>query len=342
MNQFCAILRDTWRLLTARKLFWLALVITFLIGVLYGSLGYTDTGYSILFVLEINDPDTARGTAGAAATSFDAFYAVTKWWTTLFGVILALVMTASIFPEFMTVGSIDTLLSKPISRRRLFLWKFVSGLIFAAVQCGLLAVIVLAAIRWRLGFWHWPVLWSVPLGVVFFSYLFAVCVFLGVWTRSTLAALLLTLLFWAFCGTLAFTESVAAELSQTSAGSLLGRSEKGKQIAGALHQGIRGVRVVLPKTAETKQLVERTVMRQSDRDFLREQEIQQQVRATLDLERMLGRKPPPPEVVRERVIRDFNVVDSLAKSPMYILGTSLGFEAIVLALGAWVFSRRDY
>ena len=34
---------------------------------------------------------------------------------------------------------------------------------------------------------------AVPLVVCFFSYLFSVCVLLGVWTRSTVAAILLTI-----------------------------------------------------------------------------------------------------------------------------------------------------
>src|SRR5439155_11354908 len=42
----------------------------------------------------------------------------------------------------------------------------------------------------------------------FFSYLFSVCVLLGVVTRSALAALLLTILFWLFCFGVGSTEVV--------------------------------------------------------------------------------------------------------------------------------------
>ena len=48
----------------------------------------------------------------------------------------------------------------------------------------------------RGGAWEPGLFLAVPLVVCFFSYLFSVCVFLGVVTRSTLAALLVTLLFW--------------------------------------------------------------------------------------------------------------------------------------------------
>src|SRR5207237_9963707 len=48
----------------------------------------------------------------------------------------------------------------------------------------------------RGGAWEPALFLAVPLVVLMFSYLFAVCVLLGVLTRSTVAALLLTLLFW--------------------------------------------------------------------------------------------------------------------------------------------------
>ncbi len=31
-----------------------------------------------------------------------------------------------------------------------------------------------------------------------------------------------------------------------------------------------------------------------------------------------------------------------SESPLYLLGTSFGFEFVMLGLGAWVFCRRDY
>jgi ABC-type transport system involved in multi-copper enzyme maturation permease subunit len=342
MMQFLAILIDTWRLIRARKLFWIALVITLLVGLAYASLGYNDRGLSLFFLLDIPNEALAKGTPGAAETSFTAFYVVTEWWTTFFGMILALITCSSIFPEFMAPGSIDTLLSKSISRPQLFLAKFVSGLLFAAVQVALLAVIAFLAIRWRLGFWHLPVFWSVPLGIIFFSYLYAICVFLGVWTRSTLAALMLTLIVWAGCKSVGFAEGVAAALSKTSAASTLGADGKGSKIASAAYSIIHGIRFVLPKTSETTQLVERSVMRETDKAYKREKDREDAIQANMELNRMFGQKPEPVSSVRERVENDMEAMEGLRQSPAYIIGTSLLFEALVLGLGCWIFSRRDY
>jgi hypothetical protein len=48
----------------------------------------------------------------------------------------------------------------------------------------------------RMGEWKWMVFAAIPLVTVFFSYLYAVNVLVGTWTRSALTALLVTLLFW--------------------------------------------------------------------------------------------------------------------------------------------------
>ena len=36
------------------------------------------------------------------------------------------------------------------------------------------------------------------------------------------------------------------------------------------------------------------------------------------------------------------VQEMRSRSPWTILGSSLAFEAVILALGAWVFRRRDF
>lgn len=340
--QFAAIFTDTWLLLRARKLFWLTLAITMLMGVLYASLGFTDTGVSLFFVLDLPHESLKAGTPGAEAMAFNAFYQITNWWTALFGVILGLVTCASIFPEMMSPGAVDAVLSKPIGRGRLFFYKFVCGLVFMAAQVSVLAVIVLAAMRWRLGFWHFPVLWSIPLAVLLFSYLYAVCVLFGVWTRSALAALLLTLLVWLGCATIQFSEQLTAQLSRTStAASALGGG-RGNNTAETFHRAFRTLMAVLPKTGETTVLIKRTVMRQQDAEYLTQEEIDTQVKRNLDLQTMLGQPVESEAVIRQRVEADLQAMQELERSPHYIVGTSLLFEAMVLLLGGWIFSRRDY
>jgi len=55
---------------------------------------------------------------------------------------------------------------------------------------------VTAVLGIRGGVWEPGLFISIPIVVIFFSYLFAICVLLGLITKSTIASLLLTLLIW--------------------------------------------------------------------------------------------------------------------------------------------------
>jgi hypothetical protein len=118
-------------------------------------------------------------------------------WLTWLATILALVSTSGIFPDMINSRSVDLLVAKPISRLRLFVLQYAAGLLFVTLQVTIFTLICFMVIGFRGGVWEPGLFMAIPLVVVFFSYLFSVCVFLGVLTRSTMAALLLTLLFWA-------------------------------------------------------------------------------------------------------------------------------------------------
>jgi len=120
------------------------------------------------------------------------------FWLSWLATILALISTAGIFPDLIGSGAIDLLVSKPIGRLRLFATEYLAGLLFVTLQVTLFGAASFLVIGLRGGAWEPGLLVAVPVVVCFFSYLFAVCVLLGVLTRSTVAALLLTFLFWFF------------------------------------------------------------------------------------------------------------------------------------------------
>jgi len=55
-------------------------------------------------------------------------------WLAWAATILALISTASIFPDFLSGGAIDLVLSKPIGRFKLFFFKYVTSLLFVLLQ----------------------------------------------------------------------------------------------------------------------------------------------------------------------------------------------------------------
>lgn len=74
--------------------------------------------------------------------------------------------------------------------------KYVGGLFFMAVQGTLFVVstFLVIGLRWHL--WLPGYLWSIPLLILLFSYLYCLCTLFGVWTRSALASILLTMAAW--------------------------------------------------------------------------------------------------------------------------------------------------
>jgi hypothetical protein len=194
MTPFFAILLDAYRELNARKLFWLALIISALVVLLGSAVGVSPAGYTFFGHLFYQTPDVESPRIFYRRIFLEDGIG---WWLTDFAVILALVSTASIYPDFLAGGSIDLFLSKPVSRLNLFLMKFVTGLLFVALQVLVFCVASFLVMGIRGGDWEWKIFLAVPIVVLMFSYLFSVSAFLGTWSRSTILTLLLVVPFWA-------------------------------------------------------------------------------------------------------------------------------------------------
>lgn len=340
MSRTGAIFYGAYRQLNARKLFWITLGISGLVVVLIGALGIDEDGVS-LFSMHIMP-------LGADPMSPEVFYKSlfsslgVGIWLSWIAAILALVSTAGIFPDMINGGGIDLLLCRPISRFRLFLTRYLGGLLFVVLQVGLFTAASFLVIGIRGGAWEPALFLAVPLVTCFFSYLYAVCVLLGVLTRSTLAAVLLTILFWFLlwiagtvekgCATAAVmaeyeNERLEEEIQtlETEAGDPLEEA----QLAAAIHrrdQNRRTLKTVkqfrnifeninafLPKTGRTIALLQRWLISMADLPDIEEDSFEQRL-----------------------------ITQQRSRSAVFIIGTSLAFEAVVLLLGAWVFCRRDY
>jgi len=201
-----AVFVDAYRELNARKMFWVVLIISGIVVLAFATIGIDQKGlkfFGMSFLPSFNTNIWARGD----------FY---KWMFDTFGVgawlswiatALALISTAGILPDMLTGGSIDLYLSKPISRLRLFLTKYVSALLFVGLQVGLFTFASFLVLGIRGGTWLWGLFLTIPIMLLFFSYLYSICALLGIVTRSTLAALLLTLLAWCFIWMIHTTEA---------------------------------------------------------------------------------------------------------------------------------------
>jgi ABC-type transport system involved in multi-copper enzyme maturation permease subunit len=386
LTQTIAIFHDAYRELNAKRMFWIVLVLSGLVV-----LGFALVGVS-------NDHLTLAGKElGLPIMLAPAdFYRVLfvglgiGYWLTFFATILAIISTASIFPDFVSGGSVDLYLSKPISRLRLFVTKYVAGLLFVALQVLVFSVASFLVLGVRGGTWEPRVLLAVPIVVCFFSYLYCVSVLVGVTTRSTIAAILLTVLAWGFMfllssaevGLLYFQKQVAQE-ARSSVNTLKlvngqiaydekqspenrmsadqrrslqqQRSELEAQVNSKAahnleiaHSIVYGVKTAAPKTSETIGLLNRWLLspdalRPASQRALDDEDEAAPPKPTTRGKGLFDRASDRAERRRARAENAAELQEELNERPVWwVVGTSLGFECVVLALAAWVFCRRDY
>jgi ABC-type transport system involved in multi-copper enzyme maturation permease subunit len=384
ITQTLALLLDAYRELNAKKMFWIVLVLSGIVVIAFAGTGINERGFT-LFGIELTSP-LFNTTIISRSMWYKYLFSNLGigFWLTLCAMVLALISTASIFPDFIAGGSIDLYLSRPISRLRLFFTKYATGLLFVGLQVAVFATLCFGVIGIRGGTWEPTVFLPIPLVMLVFSFLFCVCVLLGLLTRSVIASLLLTLLFWMLifgvdvAETGALSSMVAGQMEEHAYANLFSYRDreielyKQKLVAGdataqqriadlereraamlekkrqsdpgrhnwvVAHRLLFGAKTILPKTSETNSLIDRWLNITDEIGEERRQLREQRRNARGLFSSFSDRtevKIDDPEVGREtRAI--------LGERPVsWVLGTSIGFEALMLGVSAWIFCRRDY
>jgi hypothetical protein len=374
VRQTIALFQDAYRELNSRRMFWIALLINGVVVLSFLAIGVTPDGSNLsLFGMHVPLPvPLTRAQLYKIAFSNLGI----GFWLTFIAMILAIISTASIFPDLITGGAIDLFLSKPIGRLRLFLTKYAAGLLFVSLQVGVFCGLSFLVIGLRGGLWEPRLFWGVPIVVCVFSYLYCFSALVGLLTRSALAAVLLTMLFWFVIwgldqaealmlrgriysqdqrqtldlrieqqrGTLSALEKRPQAATQPQANDLERRRQELQKLMDerrelesrarnlqTWHSLLYRLKALLPKTRETNALLDRSLLADELRD---------------DDGASRGRRPAPdngggplwsdPQVVAEAQ------AEMLIRPLWWVVGTSLAFEAVVLAIAAWVFCRSDY
>ncbi|MBX3357622.1 MAG: ABC transporter permease [Phycisphaeraceae bacterium] len=216
MRQTAAIFLDAYRELNARKLFWIVLAISAAVVLALGLLGNNETGVTVVgFTIPVPFLSTkAISSAGFYKLIFSNVGV--QFWLSWGATILALISTAGMIPEFVSSGSIELSLCKPISRARLFLTKYAAGLLFVAIQVLIFSIGGFLVIGIRGGQWISTIFLAVPLVLAFYSFLYCVCALVGLVTRSAITALLLTMVFWLGLWAFNTTDQVLIQLKVTT------------------------------------------------------------------------------------------------------------------------------
>jgi hypothetical protein len=115
------------------------------------------------------------------------------------GVFVAVLVTASMIPQTFEPGSVDLLLSKPVSRSLLFLAKFMGGCVFIAINAAYLIGGLWLILGTRFGLWNSRLLWAIPLYLFLFAIYYAVSATAGVVWRNAIVSVVVAILFWFVC-----------------------------------------------------------------------------------------------------------------------------------------------
>ncbi|MEO1009134.1 MAG: ABC transporter permease [Planctomycetota bacterium] len=385
ITQTIALLVDAYRELHAKKLFWITMILTVLVVAVCGTAGINEKGITFAgFVLFSSLGEFAVTSENIPPSLFykNMFLGLgVQVWLTWIAIVLALISTAGIVPDLISSGSIEAILSRPIGRVRLLLTKFAGGLLFTALQVAVFSAGAFLVIGIRGGDWEWSIFLAIPIVTVMFSYLFAFCTLLGIITRSTIAALLLTGLAWGALIIYNRTEetivafNATAEVRLERAAASLERAERAARLVLLNEENERreaeGLEPLESLDLTAEQLDERSPIlpsrrldleeaTQAEREWQFWTDLLRYVKAPLpktsETTALLGRvlidpeetarvrqpEPTNDDIAVQQEASEAAEAEYESRSLGWILGTSLAFEAFILAIACWIFKRRDF
>ena len=153
LRQTVAMFVDAYRELAAGKLFWITLVLSTIVAAAFAAVGIDEKGMTALWFRLDFIPVNSETFPPDLLYKFLFFQLGMNVWLAWIATILGLVTTAGIIPSLVSSGVIDSMVAKPISRTRLFLTRYATGLLFAALQVGLFTTAAFLVLGIRGGEW---------------------------------------------------------------------------------------------------------------------------------------------------------------------------------------------
>lgn len=204
-----ALLEDAWRQVVDNKVFRLLVILvlvpiatSFLIGFHQDRIellwGWREVPYDRL--TQFLGPGGSH-TADLRAAVIQAFQAgIVSFFGGFVGVIFCISATAFFVPRMMEKGAADMLFSKPVGRFTLLLSRYVAGILFVGTLAFLLVLGMYAGFRIVSGYDDPGFLWGALTLVYLYGILYAFTIAVATVTRSSTAAILLSLILFLFSG----------------------------------------------------------------------------------------------------------------------------------------------
>lgn len=313
--QFWALIVDSFRESLDRKIFWVVMAMSVIIALSMASIGFEGENVSFAFGMW----ETPSGyynpfsIIGRSALIGAVIYLLMSMFLGWIGIILIIIATSSFFPSMFSGGTIDVLLGKPISRPRLFIYKYLSSLVFVLLQATVFVVLtfLVLGLRWKI--WAPGYLLSIPLLVLLFSYVYCISVLVAVKTKSATAAIMISLCAWV----LFVCPKMAVDMFD---------SFPTLQQHKRLHQALSVLVWIPPKTGDIPYIAARWAEAGTSIDII-------------PLDAMTRNNPGGQgQIDRARELE----LKELEKNPLVSIGSSLLFEAVILSWAIACFVRKDY
>lgn len=227
-----------------------------------------------------------------------------------FTILIGIIITGFFIPNMLRKGALDLLITKPISRPALLVYKYIGGLSYVFLVSAFTVGGMWLAVALRSGYWDPTFLLLIPIITFMFAILYSFSTLIAVLTRSAIASILLTLVFAALLfivGKLKiqFDEyrAIAAAVREAAPG----RIEQGGPPE-AIIEVVDVLHAILPRYKDIDRLTTRLLAE--------------------------GTLTP---------ISRYGATAALGEYPSWgvSMGASLGFIVVMLALASWRFNTRD-
>ncbi len=308
--QTWAIIVDSFRESRDRKMFWVMLAMSVLISLLMACVSFEPGRVSFFFGM--SEIETGIFTLGHHIKPQAIGSVVVDFIFDLMmghvGIIVAIIATAGMFTSMLRHGSIEVLLAKPMSRPKLFFARYLGTLTFIGFHGTVFVGLTFLVMGLRWGVWLPGYLLSIPLIVLLYSYLQCVSVLVSIVTRSTLTAVMLTLIAWVGFGGIQITDDLFTEYPLW---------QRYQTVYAITHTA----RWIIPNTAD----------------------ISLTARKWAGTDSVVEMMPVMDDEDRAEVNMARRVEAARLKIPIfYTIGSSLTFEMCVLLLAMWRFSKQDF
>ena len=107
--------------------------------------------------------------------------------------LIGLIITAFFIPNMLRKGSVDLIISKPIGRSQLLIYKYIGGLTFVFLVTTFTVGGIWLAVALRSGYWDPRFLAVIPILTFTFAIVYAMSTVVAVFTRSPIAAMIVSI-----------------------------------------------------------------------------------------------------------------------------------------------------